>query len=168
MLINILEALQDESPKAIPLYRKPFFKYAAAILIFVSVGYFFLAKDNLNNEPPAQIIVNNNIKVGSDKAILTLANGTNVTLENGQKYISDHIESTGKELIYAANQISKAKLKPSIAYNYLTIPRGGQYHVTLSDGTEVWLNSESKLRYPISFVDGEERHVETGLWRSLF
>ncbi len=157
MLINILEVLQDESPKVIPIYKRSFFKYAAAIVIFLSAGYFFLNKDNLNNESPTQIIVNNNIKVGSDKAILTLEDGTNVTLEKGQQYISDHIESTGEAIVYSVDQ---TKLKPSIAYNYLTVLRGGQYHVTLSDGTEVWLNSESKLKYPTAFVDGEDRRVE--------
>ncbi len=157
MLINILEVLQDESPKVIPIYKRSFFKYAAAIVIFLSAGYFFLNKDNLNNESPTQIIVNNNIKVGSDKAILTLEDGTNVTLEKGQQYISDHIESTGEAIVYSVDQ---AKLKPSIAYNYLTVPRGGQYHVTLSDGTEVWLNSDSKLKYPTAFIEGEDRRVE--------
>ena len=42
----------------------------------------------------------------------------------------------------------------------MTIPRGGQFTVQLSDGTKVWLNSETKIKYPISFVDGNTRRVE--------
>ncbi|MDC1324467.1 DUF4974 domain-containing protein, partial [Flavobacteriaceae bacterium] len=44
--------------------------------------------------------------------------------------------------------------------NFLTIPRGGQFFLKLSDGTQVWLNSESQLKYPVSFRDGETRVVE--------
>lgn len=130
-------------------------KYAAAILIFISTGYFFLTKENLveNNEP---IIVNNNIKIGTDKATLTLEDGANVTLIKGQQYIADNVESNGEEIIYKTSSNST----PKITYHYLTIPRGGQYHLILADETEVWLNSESKLKYPTSFVDGEDRNVE--------
>ncbi|MEP5914341.1 MAG: FecR family protein, partial [Flavobacteriaceae bacterium] len=46
------------------------------------------------------------------------------------------------------------------AFNYLTIPRGGQFFVELSDGTKIWLNSESKLKYPVKFIEGETRTVE--------
>lgn len=47
-----------------------------------------------------------------------------------------------------------------VLYNYLTIPRGGQFFVELSDGTKVWLNSESKLKYPVHFIEGKPRNVE--------
>tara|TARA_A100001015_G_scaffold228140_1_gene257781 strand:+ start:44 stop:697 length:654 start_codon:yes stop_codon:yes gene_type:complete len=44
-------------------------------------------------------------------------------------------------------------------YNYLSVPRGGQFSLLLSDGTKVWLNSESKLKYPVDFVEGQSREV---------
>ena len=47
-----------------------------------------------------------------------------------------------------------------IKYNYLTIPRGGQFFIKLSDGTQVSLNSESQLKYPVHFIEGETREVE--------
>ena len=47
-----------------------------------------------------------------------------------------------------------------MVYNYLTIPRGGQFFIKLSDGTQVWLNSETQLKYPVSFNEGETRQVE--------
>jgi hypothetical protein len=130
-------------------------KYAAAILIFVSAGSFFLTTDNLVDESNP-IIINNNIKIGTDKATLTLENGTDIILEKGENYISGNLKSNGEDIIYK----STGKSNPNITYNYLTIPRGGQYHVKLTDETEIWLNSESRLKYPTSFVDGEERIVE--------
>ncbi len=141
--------------KVIPLYQRNIFKYAAAILIFVSAGYFFLTKEE-TTQNTAPIIVNNNIKTGTDKATLTLGDGTNVTLEKGKDYIAEHIESNGEEIIYANSNNSKS----DIVYNYLTIPRGGQYFVKLSDGTQIWLNSESQLKYPENFIQGQIREVE--------
>jgi ferric-dicitrate binding protein FerR (iron transport regulator) len=132
------------------------FYAAASVVILISVVFFFNKRDTGNNITPP-VIVNNNIKIGTDKATLTLENGTVIPLEKGQKYISSHLESTGEALVYK----SKNTNNPSeVLYNYLTIPRGGQFHVILSDGTEVWLNSETQLKYPVAFVEGETRKVE--------
>lgn len=56
--------------------------------------------------------------------------------------------------------IRMIKIQKKIVYNYLTIPRGGQFQLKLSDGTEVWLNSETQLKYPVTFIEGETRQVE--------
>ena len=132
------------------------FYAAASVVIFISVVFFFNKRDTGNNTI-APVVVNNNIKIGTDKATLTLENGTVIPLEKGQKYVSSNLESTGEALVYK----SKNTNNPSeVLYNYLTIPRGGQFHVILSDGTEVWLNSETQLKYPVAFVEGETRKVE--------
>lgn len=133
-----------------------FFKYgiAASVIALLGLGYFMANKVTENTN--TQITFENNIQIGTDKATLTLENGTVVNLEKDQEYISDNITSNGKELIYKA----EADTKPEIAYNYLTIPRGGQYFVKLSDGTQVWLNSETQLKYPVNFNKGETRQVE--------
>ncbi|MDO5977830.1 FecR family protein [Flavivirga spongiicola] len=158
MLINILEVLQDEDTetvKVIPFYKKALFKYgvAASIVLLISLAFIFNKGHSEIVEP---IIVNNNIKVGTDKATLTLGDGTEVALEKGQTYIAANLSSNGEELVYNDSK----NIKPEIVYNYLTIPRGGQYAVKLSDGTQVWLNSESKLKYPVNFIKGETRVVE--------
>ncbi|AUP79962.1 FecR family protein [Flavivirga eckloniae] len=141
--------------KARKLFLTPIFKYAAAILIFVSAGYFFLTKDKpvKDNTP---IIVNNKIKIGTDKATLTLSEGSSINLEKGKKYTTDNLNSNGEEIIYN----SQPATSPKIAYNYLTIPRGGQFSVKLSDGTQIWLNSESQIKYPVAFIKGQTREVE--------
>jgi ferric-dicitrate binding protein FerR (iron transport regulator) len=130
-------------------------KYAAAAaVIFLVTMPFVFNKDNVKTVEP--IIVKNTIKIGIDKATLTLEDGSNITLEKGQNYHVANAKSNGKTLIY--NTKSKSNLE--IAYNYLTTPRGGQFYVELSDGTKVWLNSESKLKYPVVFQDGVSRKVE--------
>tara|TARA_R110000868_G_scaffold85582_1_gene240631 strand:+ start:236 stop:1408 length:1173 start_codon:yes stop_codon:yes gene_type:complete len=162
MLINILEALQQDESKEvnkIPLYKRKTFQYsvAASIALFFVFNFIYNKSNNAISEPISEpVTVNNNIPIGTHKATLTLEDGTNIALEKGRQYISDNVESNGKDLIYK----SPSKPRPEIAFNYLTVPRGGQYHVKLSDGTEVWLNSESKLKYPTIFLDGETREVD--------
>ncbi|MEC3907096.1 FecR domain-containing protein [Tamlana sp. 2201CG12-4] len=159
MLINILEVLQEEDVKVVPLYKRNIFKYAvaASLILFVAFNFLFNKTNRLIISPEDQpVIVNNNIKAGTDKATLTLADGTAVILEKGQNYIGANLESNGENIVYKPLNESD----PEITYNYLTIPRGGQYHIKLSDGTDVWLNSETQLKYPVNFIEGETRTVE--------
>ncbi|GAA4234637.1 DUF4974 domain-containing protein [Postechiella marina] len=140
--------------KPILLYKRNYIKYAAAIVLFMAVGYFYLNQNSLNKGNIT--ISDTNIKVGTDKATLTLEDGTNIFLEKDKNYISNNVESNGKALTYK----TKNNTKQDIAYNYLTVPRGGQYNVTLADGTKVWLNSESQLKYPVHFIEGQTRQTE--------
>jgi len=98
------------------------------------------------------------INVGSSKAILTLDNGNQIRLKEGGGYKNEKVSSNGEELIYT--QTKDTKLNEKLTYNYLTIPRGGEYVVMLADGTKVWLNSDSKLKYPTRFLKGKTRSVE--------
>jgi len=156
MLINILESIQTETTTTvIPFYRKAVFKYAvaASLLVFLGLGTFY--KQLLFSEDVI-VVAKNNIEPGIDKAILTLEDGTNIVLDKETEYHSNKLSTNGKSLVYNKEE----KGGKEIVYNYLTIPRGGQFFVELSDGTKVWLNSESKLKYPISFIKGKPREVE--------
>lgn len=62
-----------------------------------------------------------------------------------------------RNLVYAKGD---ATGKKGIAQNILDIPRGGQFHMVLSDGTKVWVNANTRLKYPVAFVPGESRKVE--------
>ena len=141
----------EKQTKVIPLYKRSFVKYAAAILIFASISYTYLfEKDEFNS------VAYDNIEIGKDKATLTLNDGTEVNLEKGTQYVSDNMVSDGENLIYTPT-VDKGS---EISYNYLTVPRGGQFFIELVDGTKVWMNSESKLKYPTQFVNNKTREVE--------
>lgn len=136
-------------------FRK-YLKYAAAVLIFISAGYFInqdLARVDKN-------VVETQIKIGTNKATLTLEDGSEVVLEKGNIYSSKTANSDGEKIIYKNAQNNSKETKSNIAYNYLTIPRGGEFYVQLSDSTKVWLNSETKIKFPVKFASGKIRKVE--------
>ena len=134
-------------------FKKLYLKYAVAASVIIIVS-LFLVKKITTPKITAPIIVNNNIESRSNKATLTLGDGSKVTLVKGKTSVIKNATSTGEEIIYQPTANSQ------ISYNYLTIPRGGEYKITLPDGTKVWLNSESQLKYPVSFTEGTPRKVE--------
>ena len=156
---SILKKVQNN--KRTTIKKKSIWKYAvAAVFIgFITTSYIFRTNNILNTpQDDALEIVNtvNTIVTGTDKATLTLEDGSLMVLEQGASFKTKNANSNGQEIVYK-NVKSKAS---AIKYNYLTIPRGGQYFVQLSDGTQVYLNSESQLKYPVHFIEGQTRKVE--------
>ncbi|TDX12380.1 FecR family protein [Flavobacterium sp. S87F.05.LMB.W.Kidney.N] len=160
MRTRLQNALQSEENKIIPLqpfYTKTTFKLmamAASLLLLISISLFISKTNPLKIETPA--VAHKEILIGSDKATLTLEDGSVIALEKGKSYTQGNASSNGEKLIYNSKDAKPA----AIANNYLTIPRGGQFFVQLADSTKVWLNSESQLKYPVAFIDGETRQVE--------
>lgn len=134
-----------------------FSKLAIAATILILIGIFTLDLQFDKNDA-AVVTTKTKIESGSNKAILTLENGNEVALEKGKSYATDKLTSNGEKLVYT-NTDAAAEL-PSNTYNYLTVPRGGQFFIQLSDGTKVWLNSDSKLKFPTSFSNTDPRKVE--------
>lgn len=135
-------------------------KYAAVLLILVATQYYFFTHNRFfNSSQDRVLVVENNIEIGTDKATLTLENGQQIDLVKGKSFVSNTIKSDGEKLIYSQNETAKGT-DSKIDYNFLTIPRGGKFYIELADGTKVWLNSESKLKYPVSFIQGEPREVD--------
>lgn len=98
---------------------------------------------------------------GGNKAILTLANGSTVVLDNAGNGVLAH-EGNTRVVKLSNGQLAYNILneKPSATlYNMVSTPRGGQYQVVLPDGSKVWLNAASRLRFPTAFT-GTERDVE--------
>ncbi|MEN3323197.1 FecR family protein [Mariniflexile soesokkakense] len=131
-------------------------RYAAAITIgILATSYFF--KGNLfDTSVDNGQKVTKTIEAGTDKATLTLDDGSIILLEKGDAYQTHNVSSNGEQIVYNDTEINTNNIK----YNYLTIPRGGQFFIKLSDGTKVWLNSESQLKYPVCFKKGGARQVE--------
>ena len=131
-------------------------KYAAVFVVMLSAGYFFLNRPESIPEAGTPEMVQTQIQHGTDKAVLTLGDGSEVALQKGEAFTAGNLSSNGTELIYDGTAAATGET----AYNFLTIPRGGQFRIVLSDGTVVWLNSESQLKYPVHFSDGQAREVE--------
>lgn len=159
LLGELLHVIRKEKSIFYRLRNKHVFKYAAAAILVgvICASYFMKDMIYVNNlEKNEPIIENTVIEPGYDKATLTLSDGKHVALEQGASIQTKNANSNGKKIVYDAG---KSKVD-EIAFNYLTIPRGGQFFIKLSDGTQVWLNSESQLKYPVKFIEGATRRVE--------
>ncbi|MBU2905127.1 FecR family protein [Arenibacter algicola] len=153
-----LQQLMDEEIKAVRRKKiRKIITYSAAAIVTVLLATGYFLKNNSFNEPieTKPRIISNNINVGSNKATLTLEDGSQVALEKGNTYQTQNASSNGEVIVYGADKSNEARA----VFNYLTVPRGGQFHLVLSDGTEVWLNSESQLKYPVNFKKGQTRQV---------
>ncbi|MDC3367878.1 FecR domain-containing protein, partial [Flavobacteriaceae bacterium] len=99
------------------------------------------------------------IESGKSKATLTLDNGKKIDLVEEQNL---NLKLDGTTIVGGRNSITYLN-KPSDSkkqkYNSLKTPRGGEFFITLSDSTKVWLNAESELKYPLVFL-GDKRTVE--------
>ena len=141
---------------------------ASIIIILLSTVTWFQLKSPAEQVVKAddkRVADTHDIAPGSNKAILTLADGSQVVLEdahNGditrQKNVTISKTKNG-QLVYRAGGTVRPAENKIPAFNTIKTPVGGQYRVVLSDGTKVWLNSGSSIKFPVTFV-GNERSVE--------
>lgn len=154
---KVLSFIKKEDKKVLRLKMIQKYSKYAALFVGILFSIYFLKDEFFEKSVKTNsIIVNSVITPGTDKATLTLNDGSLISLEKGKSFETPNANSNGEEIVYKA----KKRNKTDIVYNYLTIPRGGQFFIKLSDGTQIWLNSESKLKYPVSFIEGETRKVE--------
>lgn len=149
-------------------HTSKFWKVAAAIFAGFLLATFLYTNRGIekrDNEIKEKIVVQPiDIKPGINKAVLTLGDGTQIALEKGSSYQEGAVRSNGEEIIYNSTDRETSK----VAYNYLTIPSGGQFQIILSDGTKVWLNSETQLKYPEKFLKDASREVEIVYGEAFF
>jgi transmembrane sensor len=136
---------------------------AAAILIVVSIGwYMWQGKTKPAIVAEQQTPVATVIPAGGNKATLTLADGTVIDLDkagNGTIATEGKTTVNKKEDGQLEYKTAIGNRQSAITYNLLTTPRGGQYQLLLPDGSKVWLNAASSIKYPTAFA-GNERRVE--------
>lgn len=149
-------------------HRKQFTLYklavAAAVLLVISAGIWFYNSNQKTTAPKTlnpEVAITDVISPGKNKAILTLADGSKLSLTdsiNGKIADQGGIKIIKEDgiLVYTNTDQSAA---PAEMMNTISTPRGGQYQIKLPDGTRVWLNAASSLKYPTVF-NGKERMVQ--------
>jgi len=145
-----------------PVVRR--FAVAAALLAAVAGAWFFLRTSKTHEAVATAVPKAAAIKPGSNRAVLTLANGQQIVLDDahngvlGQQGKTRVIKLDSGRLAYADGGGSTGGAA-AILFNTIATPRGGQYQITLPDRTKVWLNAESSLRFPTAFTE-KQRTVE--------
>jgi len=164
---RILTEIQREATTVKPVRRliPRWLPYVAASLVFVALGtlyYYTFIPKKLRQLSLALV---QDVAPGGNRATLTLADGRVVNLSQSQSgiVIGDGITYLDGSTVFgqgAGSTEQEAQHTGVTTDNLqLTTPKGGTYQITLADGTKVWLNSASTLRYPSRF-DGDERIVE--------
>lgn len=131
---------------------------AASLFLILSTGLFFYLQTQIRKNSVYDLALHD-IDPGSNKASITLANGQKLDLNNLKGGVL--IDKSG--LAYSdGTNISQMNPAPEGIVQQLTLatPKGGQYQITLADGTRVWLNAASALKFPSSFAGLKERRVE--------
>ncbi len=143
-------------------------RYAAAVALLICAfigAYRYLKPQKL--QPLLSQATKKDFAPGSNKAVLTLSNGKQIILNNArngnlarQGSTAIHKSNNGLVAYYIGSGNYSAGIHVPDSFNTVTTPRGGEYQIILPDGTKVWLNSVSSIRFPVAF-NGNRREVET-------
>lgn len=133
----------------------------ASVILLFGVGFYFISGPVAPDSESSAVVFENDVLPGGDVAILTMEDGKKVNLDSISE--GSVISQTGSKitkneegaLVYTADPQSAL----SIAYHTVETPSKGQYRIVLPDGTKVWVNSESSLKFPTRFA-GAAREVE--------
>ena len=175
ILNNVLFATKEDKEKEIEIIVQarqfkwlPLVKVAAVLLVSFSVGLLLFKKSTATKIAEQKTIVTNHKTVapvvtpGGNKATLTLMDGSVISLDdlsNGEITNKSGIsvsKTADGQLVYKIDNSETAlanRKNGVIEYNTISTPRGGQYQINLPDGSSVWLNSESSLKFPTVLLD---------------
>ncbi|MCC7524130.1 MAG: FecR domain-containing protein [Chitinophagaceae bacterium] len=167
MLNNLKTGISGANKKVRPLYSS-WWKWAAASVAVVLAGGIIFSQ--LNRQPGKVISEvkagsseSHDIAPGTDKAIITLDDGTSVFLDDSSTGVIARQGSTQVFKLSSGEVVYRnGKDDDEVVINTMTTPRGGRYQLTLADGTKVWMNSASSISYPTAFAGKERRVKVTG------
>ena len=140
-----------------------FLAWSGAAAAVLAVAWFFVHK-------PAEMVTGDPFEIaevigGQADVTLVLANGQEVAVQKDSSFrltigAMNVEQASGEGLRYTEARDSLQAESPAVVeYNTVKVPRGGEYMLTLADGTRIWLNSETELKFPVRFV-GKTREVE--------
>ncbi|WEK17633.1 MAG: DUF4974 domain-containing protein [Candidatus Pedobacter colombiensis] len=160
---NIIQQISETEIQVTAGKNRLWLKIAAVLILCISVLFF---KTHFERSLQSE-----DIKPGSNKAVLTLADGSKILLDDAVKGKLTNQAGVGitktddGQVVYTVNETIKQLDDTNADYtmtltNTIATPRGGQYRVNLPDGTKVWLNAATTLKFPLSFENLKERKVE--------
>jgi transmembrane sensor len=136
---------------------------AGMLILCTAAGLYYFNATQKHHVFVGNKVLKNRILQGGNEAVLSLADGSEIVLDAAkvgklaeQGHTAIYKEKDG-QVVFDASALSAKSSE--ITYNLLSTPRGGQYMLKLPDGSKVWLNSASSLRFPTAF-SGKERMVE--------
>jgi len=156
VMLHVLQKKIERPGRILVWYRVA----AAIVILFSAGGYFFIQNRIARHKAPDQ--VSSEILPGTNKAVLTLSNGRQISLsdarngtltEEGDQRVKKADDGT---IAYESKGSSNGSA--AVVYNTISTPRGGQWTVILPDGTKVTLDATSSIKYPVRF-SGRERSV---------
>ncbi|WP_316817833.1 FecR family protein [Pedobacter nyackensis] len=150
---QIHASINKKSAGIYTLWR--WFAVAAAVIVIVGAGLWFYVSQPyvISNNP--QVIAKNDIPPGGNAAILTLANGKKIQLSNDKT----GLVIDASKLSYNDGSSVETQSDQGMEGGTISTPRGGQYQVKLPDGTNVWLNSASKLSFSSMSANSSVRNI---------
>lgn len=133
------------------------YRVAVSVVIIFGVAIAFLLREEATTVVP--VVKVEEITLGRSMAKLTVASGDVYHLDSLHQVdlITSLAENNGKEVVFIDRQLEEGASE--IKYNKVEIPRGGEYQIVLGDGTRVYLNAQTELRFPESFASSEQRLV---------
>lgn len=167
--LRMLHQIQQQiaAPQTVTvMHKRRWYYWAAAAVVLLAAGiatYLYSPSSHHQHKQETIAQASKEILPGSNKAVLILANGDKVILEDANNGIISQqgnvaVNKTDSgSLLYNGNQPSDGTV-----YNTLNTPYGGQFCITLQDGTKVWLNAGSSLHYPTAFPKGERNVTLSG------
>lgn len=162
MLARLHAAIRQPAvqSKTIAIWKR--IAVAASIVLVSSIIFYSYQQQKEQSTHNPKTAQTSAIVPGTNRAFLTLADGEKIALNEAANKVlaaqlGDGVAVKEGTLSYATNLLA-AKDK----FNLIEIPRGGQYRVDLPDGSKVWLNAESSLRYPLTFDHNERKVTLTG------